>query len=89
MSPNLRWVWVAATGRARQRALLMSVLLVIQACTAGPPRPLTGPDPADPDARVPATGYRSTLRDFRPAQPSEPAPWAGGDTTSESKKKKP
>ena len=87
MSPTLRCVWIAATRRARHCALLISVLLVIQGCAAT--RTLPGSDPADPDVRVPATSYRSALRDFHRVPPNEPAPWSGGDAMPESKKEKP
>ncbi len=89
MSPNWRWAGVAATRRARRCVLLMLAMLVVQGCTTAPQQALTGPDPADPDARVPATGYRSALRDFHRAPPNEPAPWTGSDAMPESKKEKP
>jgi hypothetical protein len=84
MSPTLRWVWITATRRA-SRALLISVLLVIQGCAAT--RSLTGPDPADPDVRVPAVAYRSVLRDRRNVLPVEPSPWTAGDPSRSGKEK--
>ena len=70
---------VAATRQAGhmryQRCLLLIVTLAIQGCATAPPRPLVGSDAADPEARVPATVYRSALGDFRGARPSEPAGW--------------
>jgi hypothetical protein len=85
MSPTLRWVWIAAMRRARHCALLISVLLVIQGCAAT--RSLTGPDPADPDVRVPAVAYRSVLRDRRDVLPVEPSPWTAGDPSRPGKEK--
>jgi hypothetical protein len=89
MSPNWRWAGVAAARRARCCVLPLLAALAIQGCTTAPQQALTGPDPADPDVRVPATSYRSALRDFHRAPPNEPAPWTGGDATPESKKEKP
>jgi hypothetical protein len=67
----------------------MLAVLVIQGCTTAPQQALTGPDPADADVRVPATGYRSALRDFHSAQPGEPAPWTGSNAMPDSKREKP
>jgi hypothetical protein len=71
--------------RARHCALLISVLLVIQGCAAT--RSLTGPDPADPDVRVPAVAYRSVLTDRRDIAPVEPAPWTVRDPSRSGKEK--
>ena len=89
MSPNLRWAWVTATRRAKYCALLTLAALAIQGCTATPQRPLVGPDPADPDVRVPAISYRSALRDRQGVQPTEPSPWTAGDPIFQSDKEKP
>ena len=85
MSPTLRWVWIAAMRRARHCALLISVLLVIQGCAAT--RSLTGPDPADPDGRVPAAAYRSVLSDRPDIAPVEPSPWTVRDPSRSGKEK--
>lgn len=87
MSPNLRWTRVTATRHAMHYALLISAALIIQGCTATPQRPLTGPDPADPDVRVPATSYRSVLRNRHAVQPTEPSPWSAGDPSRSDKEK--
>ena len=89
MSPNLRWAWVTATRRAPHCALLISAALIVQGCVASPQRLVIGPDPADPDVRVPATSYRSALRDRQEVQPTEPSPWSAGDPISRSDKEKP
>jgi len=78
----------ASHARFSRHTLLLATALIAAGCTTVP-QPLAGPDPADPDVRVPATGYRSALRDFHSAQPSEPAPWTGGDAMPDSKKEKP
>ncbi|HZP70975.1 MAG TPA: hypothetical protein VFB29_13610 [Pseudolabrys sp.] len=59
--------------RPARHALLLTTCLIASGCTAAPPA--AGPDPADPDIRVPAATYRSSLREFRRAEPKEPAPW--------------
>jgi hypothetical protein len=87
MSPNLRWAWVTAARRATHCALLISAALIVQGCAATPQRPLTGLDPADPDARVPATSYRSVLRNRHGVQPAEPSPWSAGDPSRSDKEK--
>jgi hypothetical protein len=87
MSSHFRPVPVAAMRLARrtrcQRCfLLIAIALSIQGC-APAPRPLVGPDAADPNVRVPTTVYRSAIGDFKTARPSEPAPWRerdGGNT---------
>jgi hypothetical protein len=87
MSPNLRWAWVTAARRATHCALLISVALIIQGCAATPQWPLTGPDPADPDVRVPAMSYRSVLRIRHGVRPTEPSPWpVGGPSRSDKEK---
>lgn len=39
--------------------------------------PLAGPDPADPDAKVAATTYRSTTAPYTAMRPTAPAAWGG------------
>jgi hypothetical protein len=68
-------------------ALLISAALIIQGCAATPQRPLTGLDPADPDVRVPATSYRSVLRNRHGVQPAEPSPWSAGHPSRSDKEK--
>jgi hypothetical protein len=87
MSPNLSWTRVTATRHAMHYALLISAALIIQGCAATPQRPLTGPDPADPDVRVPATSYRSVLRNRHAVQPTEPSPWSADDPSRSDKEK--
>lgn len=59
----------------RSRALLAIALAVVTLAGCMPQTPLTGADPADPQARVAATGYRSTVAPYQSLRPSAPAPW--------------
>jgi hypothetical protein len=79
MSSHFRLVPVAATrppdrARGPRLAALTLAALIVRGCTAAP-TPFAGPDPADPHVRVPAVTYRSALRDYSSARPSEPKPW--------------
>jgi hypothetical protein len=79
MSSRFRPVPVAATRPPRRTrgphlAALTLAALIVQGCTAAP-RPLVGADASDPAIRVPATVYRSALRDYSSARPSEPKSW--------------
>ena len=60
---------------AQKPAVLVVAVLTIQGCVAAPPRPLVGPDPDDPNIRVPAATYRSAIGEFKSIRPSEPAAW--------------
>ncbi len=73
---------VLAVGRAvrtfRQRLQLIAGLtLVLAGCAPAPPPPLTGPDPADPNVRVPPAAYRSPIPAAAPRRPVEPSAWQG------------
>jgi hypothetical protein len=90
MSSYFRPVPVAATrppGRAHglRFAALALAALIVPGCT-GAPAPFAGPDPADPQVRIPATVYRSTLRDYSSARPSEPKPWRSGGAAPQPQK---
>ena len=50
--------------------------------------PLIGPDPADPQVRVPAVGYRSATAPYTRMRPTEPAPWTGRSDPPPSKSDK-
>jgi len=56
-------------------ATLVVLALVGQGCSAPPPAPVAGPDPANPQARVPSSAYRSTIGSYTSQRPVEPAPW--------------
>ena len=59
-------------------AALFGALSAVAGCAA-PSRPLAGPDPSNPDVRVPTVGYRSTLGSFTSQRPVEPADWKGAN----------
>ena len=66
----------------RQSKSYYSVLLVLGifvlvagGCSAAPRMPLLGANPADPNATVSATKYRSTVGPYTRARPVTPAPW--------------
>lgn len=44
-------------------------------CSADSRPPVTGPDPSNPQVRVPAASYRSPLAPYESLRPVEPAPW--------------
>lgn len=75
------WSWPAAAlrratlWRYRRYAALTVCALLLQGCTATPPRPLAGDDASDPAARVPAVGYRSVLGSYSTQRPVEPSAW--------------
>ncbi len=56
-------------------ATLIVLALVGHGCSAAPPSPVTGPDPANPRAPVPSSAYRSTLGSYTSQRPVEPTPW--------------
>ena len=47
----------------------------VQGCTAQPPVPLAGRDPANPAARAKAVTYRSDIAPYESRRPVEPKPW--------------
>ena len=54
-----------------------SALALLLAGCGDPPRlPVAGPDPADPGARTPPVGYRSTIGSYKSQRPVEPGPWS-------------
>ena len=56
-------------------ATLVALALVGHGCSAAPPSPVAGPDPADPGARVPRVDYRSTIGSYKSQRPVSPGPW--------------
>jgi hypothetical protein len=92
MSSHFPPVPIAATRQADHtrgcRWLLFAIALTVQGCAATPPRPLVGPDAADPDVRVPPAIYRSALGDFSNVRPSEPVPWSNRDGSGPQQPKK-
>jgi hypothetical protein len=57
-------------------AILPAVALLLAGCTDAPRLPVAGPDPADPGARAPRVGYRSTIGSYKSQRSVEPGPWA-------------
>jgi hypothetical protein len=55
--------------------LIVCALLLSGCFSTPPPVPLTGPDPTDPGARVPAAAYRPVTAPYRSQRPVEPRPW--------------
>jgi hypothetical protein len=56
-------------------SILPAVALLLAGCTDAPRSPVAGPDPADPGARAPRVGYRSTIGSYKSQRPVEPTPW--------------
>jgi hypothetical protein len=56
-------------------SVLLALVLAVGACTAAPRLHAFADDPADPSARVPAAGYRSTLGSYTSLRPVDPLPW--------------
>jgi hypothetical protein len=61
--------------RASRIGGLTFLLALIGACSAFPPAPVAGADPADPTARAPQTTYRSVLDPYVSARPVEAKSW--------------
>jgi hypothetical protein len=61
--------------RATRSLCVAALCLPAAACFGAAERPLAGPDPSDPAARVPPAAYRSTLGGYSSRRPVEPAPW--------------
>jgi hypothetical protein len=62
----------------RRRLLLAAgFALIATACAPAPPPPLAGPDPADPNVRVPPAAYRSPIPASASRRPVEPSGWQG------------
>ena len=63
--------------RVFRAAPFVAILLCLltSACFSTPERPVVGPDPSDPNARAPATGYRPVLGGYVSQRPVEPASW--------------
>ena len=66
---------IASAGTLIASLLLPLVLSLLTACSAPPPPPLVGADPADPGARAPRVGYRSTIAPYSSQRPVEPGSW--------------
>jgi hypothetical protein len=56
-------------------AAVSALLLLLAGCGDPPRMPVAGPDPADPGARTPPVGYRSTVGSYKTQRPVDPAQW--------------
>lgn len=56
------------------RFAVFAALALLAGCTAAG-APVVGPDPSDPNVRVPAVGYRSTLGIYVGRRPVAPGDW--------------
>ena len=65
-------VWAPQVRRVVCVALLC---LAPAACLSAPEKPFAGPDPSDPQVRVPAATYRPVLGGYTSQRPVGPAPW--------------
>ena len=82
MSPHIKArvaAVVPAASQAYRRFFTVLGGLVLAAALSGCQQtvPQAGPDPADPGAKVPATGYRSTTASYQSMRPAAPAAWSG------------
>jgi hypothetical protein len=78
------WMRAAVSGRPRppipSRLRLdfiaaLAIFLMTAGCSAAPPSPVAGVDPANPQARVRPVAYRSVIGPYVSQRPVEPAPW--------------
>jgi len=65
--------------RAHKRLILLAGIAAIgvlsASCAPVLPAAVAGPDPADPNVRVPGVQSRSTIASYRSRRPVEPGPW--------------
>src|SRR5436190_1990819 len=55
-------------------SLLTATALALSGCVPATTQ-IAGADPADPAAKVPPVGYRSTIAPYSGLRPASPAPW--------------
>ena len=72
----VRWQCGTLFRRCIHAAALLTALSTIAGCAA-PSRPLAGPDPSNPEIRVPTTGYHSAFGSFTSKRPIDPTDWKG------------
>jgi len=68
-------VAAAALFQLRSGALALIVALAVAGCRDAPVSRAVAADPADPAARVPRVGYRSTIGPYTSQRPVSPGPW--------------
>jgi len=76
MFAHTRALAVRRAVRTFRRRLLLAAGLALAVAACAPP-PLAGPDPADPNVRVPPAAYRSPIPASGPRRPVEPSAWQG------------
>jgi hypothetical protein len=74
LAGSIKWSGPATCAIARI-SILLSLVLAVGACTAAPRLHAFADDPADPAAKVPATGYRSALGSYTSLRPVDPLSW--------------
>ena len=62
------------SGKFLRFAIAAAVAFAATGCTV-PAVPLAGADPADPNARVAAVGYRSSVAPYTSLRPTVPTSW--------------
>ncbi|WP_024574295.1 MULTISPECIES: hypothetical protein [unclassified Afipia] len=67
-------VAMALVPRRFNAPFLLGALLLVAGCAARPPVSV-GPDPSDPGARTPRTGYSSTIGRYTSQRPVAPSAW--------------
>jgi len=60
--------WIVLAG-------VTAVAVLTASCAPTLPAAVPGPDPADPNVRVPAVQDRSTIASYRSRRPIAPGPW--------------
>jgi hypothetical protein len=55
-------------------AVMAAIAVGLSGCAATG-APVVGPDPSDPNVRVPRVGYRSTIGSYTSQRPVSPVPW--------------
>ncbi len=66
---------VATLFRIRSGAIALVVALGLAGCRDAPVSRAATADPADPGARAPRVGYRSTIGSYTSQRPVAPGPW--------------
>jgi len=58
---------------------ITAISVLSASCAPTLPAAILDSDPADPNVRVPAVQYRSTIASYRSRRPVEPGPWQKQD----------
>jgi hypothetical protein len=57
------------------RVALLLVASLMGGCSAVPPAPLAGPNPADPGTRAPSAAYLTVVGPYASQRPRDPSGW--------------